>query len=458
MLLARLRAFFVPPVELDAGMNVMRLARAGLAVILFGVVGLGGWAAFAPLSGAVMAPGFVKGDLTRKVGQHQEGGIVREILVRDGDRVRQGQTLVAIEDVRVDAALDLLRTQLDAERAKAARLHAERIFGPKVGFPADLVARAREPNLAEILERETTLFRARRESLDSQIAVLRKQIRETDEEAKSLGEQIAAEERALKLQNEELAANEQLLSQGYVQKTRVLALQRAVAEYEARHGEHRAELSKARQRASELDLRILTLRNNYVHAAADELKETTGRTFDLEERLRPTRDAAARQRITAPIDGEVVGLKVFTPGAVIGPRELLMEIVPNEKRLLIEARIRPEDITNVRPGSEADVRLTAYKSRNTPLVFGSVVYVSGDRMTDAQAGTPSGVASGIAPGMPYYVVHIDVPEKSLAEAGNLRMQAGMPAEVFIRTDSRTAFDYLLAPVTAYFRRAMRDPL
>jgi HlyD family type I secretion membrane fusion protein len=226
----------------------------------------------------------------------------------------------------------------------------------------------------------------------------------------------------------------------------VLTLQRAVAEYEARYGEHRAELAKARQRTSELELRILSMRNQYRQAATDELKETTAKSFDLEERLRPTKDASERQRIVSPMAGEVVGLRIFSSGAVIGPREVLMEIVPEDKRLIIEARIRPEDINYVRPGSDADIRLTAYQQRNTPLVHGSVTYVSGDRLMEQQTGVP------------YYIVNIDVNADSLAAAGNLKLQAGAPAEVFIRTDSRTALDYILAPVTAYFRRGMREPL
>jgi HlyD family type I secretion membrane fusion protein len=418
--------------------EIKRIIRAGLLIIGLGVGALMIWGFAAPLSGAVIAPGFVKVDLNRKVVQHQEGGIVRAIRVRDGDRVSQGQELVLLDDVRIDAQLDLLRTQFDAERAKAARLEAERTMAARPVFPQDLVKK-------EYVIREEALFRARREALDSQIAVLRRQIRETVEEAEALAEQIGAEERALKLQKEELAANERLLEQGYVQKTRLLTLQRAVAEYEARHGERRAELSKSRQRASELEFRILSMRNAYVQTATDELKESTGKMFDLEERIRPSRDASERQKIAAPIAGEVVGLRVFTAGSVIGPREVLMEIVPQEKRLIVEARIRPEDINYVRSGSEADIRLTAYQSRTTPLVAGAVTYVSGDRLVDPQSGAP------------YYIVHIDVPEQALV-AASLRLQAGMPAEVFIRTDTRTALDYLLAPVSAYLRRAMREPV
>ncbi len=412
--------------------------RSGLLVIVIGAIAMGLWGFWAPLSGAIIAPGFVKVDLNRKVVQHQEGGIVRAVRVRDGDRVTQGQELVLLDDVRIDAQLDLLRTQLDAERAKSARLEAERSLAARPAFPKNLLK-------DEFRTREEALFRARRQALDSQIEVLRRQIRETVEEAGALAEQIAAEERALKLQKDELAANEQLLSQGYVQKTRLLTLQRAVAEYEARHSERRAELSKSRQRASELEFRILQMRNTYVQSATDELKEASSRMFDLEERIRPSRDASERQKITAPIAGEVVGLRIFNAGSVIGPREVLMEIVPQEKRLIVEARIRPEDVNHVRQGTEADIRLTAYQSRTTPLVAGAVMYVSGDRLVDQQSGQP------------YYIVHIDVPEKSLA-ASSQKLQAGMPAEVFIRTDNRSALDYLLAPVTSYLRRAMREPV
>jgi membrane fusion protein, epimerase transport system len=432
--------------DLDPGINARRVVVAGFAVIALGAGTLVAWSMSAPISGAIIAPGFVKVEMNRQVVQHQEGGIVKEILVRDGQRVRRGDTLLVLGDVRVDSTVDLLRTQLDGERAKAARLEAERGLAASLTPPAEFASRAKEPKVTEILQREASLFRARREALDSQIAVLRKQIRQSEVEAKALADQIAAEERALKLQKDELAANEALVKQGYVQKTRILALERAVAEYEARWGEHRAELAKTQQRGSELELRILAQRNSYVQTATDELKDTTTRIFDLEERLRPSRDQADRQRIAAPFDGEVVGLRVFTAGAVIGPREVLMEVVPQQQALVVEARLRPEDINHVRAGALADVKLTAFKQRTTPLVTGSVSYVSADRLQEAP-NTP-----------PYYLARIEIAERSLAEAGNLKLQAGMPAEVYIRTDSRTAVDYLVAPITDYLRRGMREPL
>ena len=423
--------------------ELKRLVASGLVIITAGVLALGGWTVLAPLSGAIVAPAFVKIDLNRKVVQHAEGGIVREIHVRDGDQVKQGQVLVVLDDVKVDANLELLSIQLVAERAKGARLEAEAAYAPKLGFPADIAKREREQRVAEILERERALFQSRRGSVESQIAALRSQIRETQTETAALLEQIAAEDRAIGLQKEELRANEELLKQNFVQKTRVLTLQRAVAEYEVKHGEHRADLARSRQKASELELRIITAQNTYKQTAVDELKDATAHIFDLEERLRPSRDAAQRQQVLAPIGGEIVGLKVFTAGAVVGPRDVLMEIVPADKTLIVEARIRPEDINHVHVGDDAEVRLTAYKQRTTPLVAGRVAYVSGDRLVDNEGKSA------------YYVAHVAVSPASL---GELRMQAGMPAEVYVRTDSRTVLDYLLAPVTAYLRRAMREPV
>jgi len=447
-MLSRMRDALVPAAGTGTDVEARAIIHSGLLVIGAGAVAFVLWASLAPLSGAIIAPAFVKVDMNRKVVQHQEGGLVKEIRVRDGDRVKAGQPLIVIEDVRVDAAVELLRQQLDAERAKAARLESERTFASKLVFPASLESRRSVARTAETLEREAAQFRARREALDGQVAVLRKQIAQTQEEVRALDDQIAAEARAIKLQKDELAVNEKLLKENFVQRTRLMALERAVAEYEARWGEHRAELAKTRQRTSELELRVLSMRNTYMQGATDELKETTARIFDLEERLRPSRDAAERQTIRAPAAGEVVGLRVFSAGAVVGPRDVLLEVVPDDRTLIVEARIRPEDVNHVKQGSLADVRLTAYKQRSTPLVEGRVLYVSGDRLVDGQG----------ASAQAYYAVHVEVPASALVAAGNLHLQAGMPAEVYIRTDSRSTLDYVLAPVTNFLRRGMREPL
>jgi HlyD family type I secretion membrane fusion protein len=444
-MLTALRRIILPPIEIEHCDDARSIVRAGLIVIAILVFVIGGFLAFAPLSGAVVAPAVVKVDLDRKVVQHQEGGIVSQILVRDGDRVQAGQTLLTIEDIRVDATNELLRTQLDAELARSARLGAEGRVDASVRFPRELTERAGDARVREQLERERSLFSARRDSLDGQVQLLRTQIRETQGEIEAWTGQLKAGDEAIRLQKEELAQNEGMAGQGFVSKSRILTLQRAVAEYEARRGENLAELAKAKQRVAELELRIVTVRNNYMEQAADELKESTARVFDLQERLRPSQDAAQRQVVKAPVAGEVVNLRVTTVGAVVGPRDPLLELVPENPDLIVEARLHPEDIASVSKGAAADVRLTAFKQRITPVVYGEVVYISADRMQTKPEEAP------------YYIAHVRVGAQALKEAGDLRLQAGMPAEVFIRTESRTALQYLLTPVSAYLQRSMREP-
>jgi epimerase transport system membrane fusion protein len=421
------------------------LIRIGLAVIAALFLGIGIWMAVTPLSGAAIAPGAVKVDMNRKILQHQEGGIIKEILVRDGSHVEAGQTLLVINDVRVDANYDLLVTQLDSEMAKASRLFAESTLDGSVSYAKELLSRVEESRVKELMRRENAVFATRRQMLDTQIKLLKEQIEEARREAGGLGEQVEAEKRAIQWQQEELRANQQLAEKGFMSNTRLLALQRGVAEYEARLGEHRAALAQARQRSGDFELRIASLRNNYMKEAADELKEATAKTYDLRERLRPSLDASQRQKVIAPVSGEVVDLRVTTVGAVVGPREPLLDIVPVNPELIIEARVRPEDITYVKVGGDADVRLSAFKQRITPTVSGKVTYVSADSLTDSKTGAT------------YYLTHVKLTLESLKEAGDLKLQAGMPAEVFVRTPARTPLQYLLDPLTGFLQRSFREP-
>jgi epimerase transport system membrane fusion protein len=422
------------------------IVRTGIVVLALLVFGIGIWMVITPLSGAVIATALVKIDMNRKTVQHQEGGIVKEVLVRDGSRVKAGDILLLLDDVRVDATNELLRTQLDGDLAKSARLDAERALETSILYPVELTSRASaEPRVSELMAREGAVLASRRNVLDSQEKLLRGQVREAQREAKALSEQVAAEERGLKLQREELAANQELANKGFMSKTRILGFERAVADYESRRGEHQAALAQARQRAGDFELRIASLRNEYMQKATDELKETTARSYDLRERLRPSMDAALRQKVVAPVEGEVVDLKVTAAGAIIAPREALMDIVPINPELIVEARVRPEDILYVRAGGEADVRLTAFKSRSTPVVTGQVVYVSADRLTDP--------ASKVT----YYLARVKLTPQALKEAGDLQLQAGMPAEVFIRTPERTPMQYLLEPVSGFMQKSFREP-
>jgi HlyD family type I secretion membrane fusion protein len=444
-MLEMLRSWLLLPKDMEEAQDIRPVIRAGLLVVGLGVIGVIGWMALAPLSGAVIAPALVKVDNDRKVVQHQEGGIVEAILVRDGDRVKAGQTLIVLGDVQVDATLELVRTQLDTELARNARLSAERVLADRVDYPDYLTARRSDTRVAELIARENALFKVRRNALNGQIALLANQNRETRQEIAARLSQEKSDSEAIRLQKEELNANEQLIIHGFISKTRLLGLQRAVVEYETRSGTNQAEMSQARQRVAELDLRSLSLRNEYMQQAENELKEGTAKVFNLQERLRPYQDAATRQNIVAPVSGEVVDLRVTTVGAVIGPRDRLMDIVPSNSDLIVEARIRPEDINHVQIGMDSDVRFTSFNQRITPVVPGKVVYVSADRLTDE------------ATDMAYYMARVRVSNASLEHAGDIRLQAGMPAEVHVKAVERTALVYLLDPVMGFMGRGMREP-
>jgi len=435
-----------PAEDTDEAESPRGLIRAGVGGILVLILAVIAWAALAPVSGAVIAPGAVRVDMNRKTVQHQEGGIIGEILVRDGSRVKTGETLIVLKDMRVEAGIEMVQTQLDGEIAKAARLTAEQVWAENVSFPAELLKRAGDVRVEELLRRETTLFRARRESYDTQLKLLLAQTSDIAAEIRAREQQIKADRAAVRFTREELVSNQGLLKEGFISKVRILTLERSLADVEARLGEHEAELAAARGRVSELRLRAEGLRTSMMQEAATEMQKTTVQILDLRERLRPFQDAADRQRIAAPIPGEVVGLKFTTVGAVIGPRDAILDVVPDNIELIIEGRIRPEDINYVTVGAEADVRLTSFRQRITPTVSGSVIYVSADRMEDK------------VDRMVYYMVHVRVTPEALAKAGDLRLQAGMPAEVFIKTEARSALLYVLDPISGFLQRSLREPL
>lgn len=404
------------------------------------------WVLLAPISGAVVAVGAVKVDMNRRTLQHQEGGIVRDLYVRDGQKVKAGERLLVLQDLRTDSGFDLTRGQYDSELARVARLEAEKHLAEHVAFPADLLQKKDDPRIKEILEKEVALFRTRRQTLDSQIAILRRQVGEATNEIKALERKVESEQTSLKLQRDELHANEELVAKGFVQKTRIMDLERSVAEYEARLGQDQADHAAAQQKASEIEIRIIGVRSQYAETAANNLKESTNKLLELEERMRPVRDAAERLTVISPVSGEIVALRINATGQVVGPRDPLMDIVPSNAKLIVEAKVRPEDAHSVTQGAVVDVRLSGYKARTTPTVPGKVVYISSDRLVER---TGSGELA-------YYVLYVEIEPEALAKGGNLQLQAGMPAEVYVRTIERTPFEYLFDPITAFLAKAMRE--
>ena len=421
------------------------LARWGRRVLLFGLLPVLAWLALAPLSSAVVAPSFVKVDLDRRPVQHAEGGIVREVRVRDGQHVKAGEPLVVLGDVAVAADAERLDLRVGAERAGIARLEAEQVGAASLAFGVALLKAAeQDPRLAEQLQKERALFAARRDALWGQTTLLQAQRAKVLQEMDALRAQITQSQASLKHQREELESNRRLVEEGYVPATRISQLEAGVADYAARLEEKRSELARAEQRAVDTDLRIKALSSEYRQQASDQLKVALARSGELQQEQRKAGDAAARQVITAPLDGEVVNLRYATPGAVVQPRETVADIVPAHPRLVVEAHLRTDDVSRVEQGQHADIRFTAFKYRTTKLVQGKVFYVAPDRTVDRNTGAA------------YYVALVEADAASLAQAEGVKLQAGMPAEVYIRGEQRTPLQYLLEPVTEVLRRAGRE--
>ena len=445
-----MNAAVMPPVDPQAPLalqlkDARKLARCAAAVLVMGVVPVAAWLAFAPLSAAVVASSFVKVDLDRRVVQHAEGGTVREVLVRDGQRVAQGETLLVLGDVSVDADLNRLNYRVFIERAGLARLEAEQVSATAVHFPADVVdAALRDPRLAEQMAKERALFNARRDALVGQSVLLRAQQAKVVQEATALRSQIAHATESLAHQTAELDTNRRLLNDGFISATRISQLEATVADYGVKLEEKRSELARAEQRLVDADLRIKSLEGDYRQQASDQLKVSAAKLAEIQQEQRKTVDASSRQVIVAPVAGDVINLKFTTPGSVVSPREPIADIVPSNPRLVVEAHIRTEDVSRVQQGQPADIRFTAFQYRSTRLVQGKVFYVAADRTLDR------------ATNQAYYVALIEADPASLAKAGEMRLQAGMPAEVYLKGEERTPMQYLVEPVTQVLRRAGRE--
>jgi membrane fusion protein, epimerase transport system len=421
------------------------LARRGRLVVLLGLLPALAWLAFAPLSSAVVAQSFVKVDLDRRPVQHAEGGIVREVRVRDGQRVTAGETLLVLGDVGVDADVNRLNYRVLSERAGLARLDAERAGAAELRFTADLLAAARnDPRLAEQLAQERALFAARRDALQGQTALLREQHDQVTQESVALHAQIDLVRESLQHQKDELETNRRLVRNGFISATRISQLEAGVADYGVKLAEKRSEAARAEQRRLDIDLRIKGLLSEYRQQASDQSKVAALRVSEIQQEQRKAGDAASRQVITAPAAGDVLNLRYSTPGAVVPPRETIAEIVPVDARLVIEAHIRPEDVSRVQQGQAAEIRFTAFKYRSTRMVAGKVIYIAADRAVDR------------ASGQPYYVALLEADAASLGQAEGVKLQAGMPAEVFIRGEQRTPLQYLLEPLTQVLRLAARE--
>lgn len=414
-------------------------------ILLGGTLGAFGlWAGLAPLSSAAIAPGVVAVSGSNKQIQHLEGGLVKALHVREGDRVAAGQVLLELDPTKAASQVEILRGQLDSTLALEARLLAERDGSEQVEFPAYLLDRAANADVAAILNGQRTLFEARRNAQEGQITILQQRRAQALEQIGGLRSQAESQEEQLVLIKDELKGLKELLSKGYAPKTRILALEREASRLTGERGKLLGEIAQTQQVLGETDLQMIQVKKTFQEQVATELREAQIELYDLRERMRAAEDVLNRTTVVAPNSGLVVDMKVHTLGGVIPAGEPLMQIVPDQDELVVEAHLQVTDVDQVKIGMPADIKFSAFRQATTPVIHGEVTTVSADRLTDQRTGQP------------YYAVRITVPEEELRRLEGLQIMPGMPADAFIKTGEQTLFTYLLQPFTQVVERSFRE--
>ncbi len=426
--------------------NAKPLIIGGLVVIFLFFGGLGAWSAFLPFSGAVIAPGTVEISQERKTVQHLEGGIVDRILVQEGDLVEKGEVLIKLKSAQVEASVSLLRGQLWAKLAEAARLRAESQLAESIDWPEELIEHKNRLEVKDLKEKEKDIFQSRRQDLTGQISLIKSQIEQMKEQIAGAEEELSAQKEIITTLGEEIEAKQSLFEEDYIDKAQLLELKRRLSERRGRRGSIKQDIAQTRQKIEELRLKIVNLRNKYKENAISELGETLDLIFELREQLRPRVDARQRLKIRAPMAGEVMNMRIHSEDSgVIRAGDPILDIVPKDANLLVESRIRPDQITDVRKGQKARVQLSAFNRRTTPPVTGEVVYVSADQVTRE---TSTGEQS-------FYIAHVNIDKKELEEIGAY-LSPGMPAVSYIETEKRTVLGYLLEPILEVMDKSMRE--
>lgn len=401
----------------------------GIIFVVFGI--FGSWAAFAPLDSASNAPGVVTVQTYRKTVQHLEGGIVKELLVHDGDTVKKGDPLIVLDDSQVGAEYEMNRSQLVAAKATEARLRAERDGNAAIDFGDALEPNTKRGQEAQLSE--TLVFNARRNSRLGEIAVLQERIGQLNEQIKGLGAMIGTKNSLGKSYTGEIGELSDLLSQGFVDKQRLLDQERKLDMLKSEIADHQSTITKTRLQINETQLQIVQLTKDFNSDVAKQLAETQTKVYDLQERTAAYKDRLSRIVIRAPEDGMVIGMTVHTVGGIVRAATPLLDIVPSVSDLIVEVHVLPVDIDRIGVGKTAKIRFSAFNSATTPEIDGVVTQVSADRLTDERTGAP------------YYLARLRVTEEGERKLGDRKLVPGMPADALINTGERTMLQYILQP-------------
>jgi HlyD family secretion protein len=429
-----------PAPEIGLGVVV----AVGFFVILLG------WAALTPLDAASYAPGQVAVASHRQTIQHREGGVVRQIPVKEGQHVQAGDMLVELVGADVLAAQTSLSSQVIALKAQRARLQAEQAGAATIIWPVEFTSLTGDDRAAadNAMAVQQTEFRSRSGALMSHKAVLRQRVSELNEAAQGYQRQVDAAVDQQRLIGDELRDVKSLSDQGYAPISQVRSLQRSQADLDGRRGEYGAQIAQARQQSGELQLQIQQLDADQNEQVSKDLRDTEFQLNDLLPRLNAAQDQARRVQVRSPVSGTVVGLTVFTVGGVVAPGQKLMDIVPDKSQLVIEAQVAPRDVEGLHVGQTAEVRLGADRDRTLPILKGIVTELSADSLINDKTGAP------------YFVAEVTIPPDQLAilhdRAQNFDLRPGLPAQVIVPTAKRTALQFLLEPLTKTLWRSFRE--
>jgi HlyD family secretion protein len=428
----------------DEGIAIRRHLLGGMLIALILTVGLGGWAATTELSGAVIAPASVVVDSNVKKVQHLTGGIVGELMVRDGQHVRSGEVVLRLDETVTRANLAIVTKGLDELTARQARLAGERDGADDIVFPAWLLARAHEPDVGAAIESERKLFELRRNARLGQKSQLKERIAQLEEEIRGHTALQAAKSEEIELIQRELEGVRGLWSKNLVQLSRLISLEREAARIKGERAQSVAAIAQSRGRISETELQIIQIDQDLSSDVARELREVDGKIGEFTERKVTAEDQLKRIDLRAPQDGVVHQLAVHTVGGVVSPGDPVMLIVPKADALSIEARIAPQDIDQLHLGQAAGLRFSAFNQRTTPEINGTITHISADVSREEKSG------------LSYYTVRIAIDPSEVARLGNVRLVPGMPVEAFMKTYDRTVISYLTKPLHDQISRAFRE--
>ncbi len=405
----------------------------GLLVICVTFGGFGAWAAWAPIEGAVVAPGIVAVSGKRKTVQHLEGGIVQHLYIKEGDSVVAGQKLIKLDDTQLKTQLDIYQSQYFIALATEARLHTERDEESTIRF-SNLLFEG-DARAMEAIDSQTRVFMARKAALEGEQELLRQKEEQLKSKVKGINAIVKGKQELLVSYADEIKDYKRLVKQGFSDKVRLRELQRNYSVVLSEVAELEADAIAANLEVGEVSLKQLQVIKDFRSNVVDQLGSIKSQLFDLDEKIRGLKDRLTRTQIKAPVKGIVLDLAIHTVGGVIQQGDRIMDIVPQAEELVLEVKIQPKDIDRVYVGQTTHVRFSAFNSRTTPTVEGKLARIAADALIDEKTGQP------------FYSARVELTQKSITLLADLALHPGMPAEVYINTGARTMLEYVVRPLS-----------